>query len=98
VYTLHAELEGMRLAETFERLLAGWQEQGYQLVSCRELFASLNTADLPRHHLANGEIAGRSGILALQGAPADCPDHQGMSAEHAVQGLSINLAATGRRQ
>ncbi len=98
VYTLHAELEGMRLADTFERLLAGWQDQGYQLASCRELFASLNVADLPRHHVANGEIAGRSGILALQGASAGCPDHQGMTADHVLKNLSIDLAATGRRQ
>jgi peptidoglycan/xylan/chitin deacetylase (PgdA/CDA1 family) len=69
VYTLHAELEGMRLAETFERLLSGWLEQGYRLVSCRELFSSLDVAGLPRHHVSNGEIAGRSGLLALQGAP-----------------------------
>lgn len=71
VYTLHAELEGMRLAETFERLLAGWQEQGYRLVSCRELFATLDTSSLPRHHVTYGQIAGRSGNLALQGPSAD---------------------------
>ncbi|MFZ4535315.1 polysaccharide deacetylase family protein [Propionivibrio sp.] len=66
VYTLHAELEGMRLAATFERLLQGWQEQGYRLASCHELFSSLDTADLPRQRVINGEIAGRSGNLALQ--------------------------------
>ncbi|XLM22382.1 4-deoxy-4-formamido-L-arabinose-phosphoundecaprenol deformylase, partial [Chromobacterium piscinae] len=41
VYTLHAELEGMRLMDTFDRLLAGWTRQGYQLVSCVDLFHSL---------------------------------------------------------
>lgn len=71
VYTLHAELEGMRLADTFERLLAGWREQGYRLVSCRTLFESLDAASLPRHHVLYGEIAGRSGQLALQGPRAD---------------------------
>ena len=70
VYTLHAELEGMRLAETFERLLSGWQHQGYRLVSCRELFSSLNVSQLPRHHVINDEIPGRSGTLTLQGALA----------------------------
>ncbi len=69
VYTLHAELEGMRLGSTFERLLAGWRQQGFRLTSCRDLFQSLTIADLPRHYVANGEIAGRSGTLALQGAP-----------------------------
>jgi len=68
VYTLHAELEGMRLGAVFERLLAGWQAQGYRLVTCRELFASLDLGSLPRHEVSNGEIAGRSGVLALQGA------------------------------
>lgn len=68
VYTLHAELEGMRLAPAFERLLEGWRAQGYRLVSCRELFASLDIASLPRHRVAYGDIAGRSGQLALQGA------------------------------
>ena len=70
VYTLHAELEGMRLAPVFERLITGWRAQGYRLVSCRALYASLDAAKLPRHRLAWGEIAGRSGQLALQGDPA----------------------------
>lgn len=68
VYTLHAELEGMRLGATFEKLLAGWQAQGYRLVSCRELFASLDVNALPRHEVAIREVAGRSGVLAVQGA------------------------------
>ncbi|MEI7613471.1 MAG: polysaccharide deacetylase family protein [Betaproteobacteria bacterium] len=68
VYTLHAELEGMRLAGTFERLLSGWQQQGYRLISCRELFSTLQTAHLPRHQVNRGEITGRSGLLELQGA------------------------------
>ena len=67
VYTLHAELEGMRLGATFERLLAGWQAQGYRLVSCRELYDTLDAASLPHHRVRYGEIPGRSGQLALQG-------------------------------
>ena len=67
VYTLHAELEGMRLAETFERLLSGWRQQDYRLTTCRDLFDSLDTANLPRHLVGMGEVAGRSGVLALQG-------------------------------
>lgn len=65
-YTLHAELEGMRLAEIFERLLSGWQQQGYCLVSCREAYAAMDASCLPRHRIVNGEIEGRSGYLALQ--------------------------------
>jgi len=71
VYTLHAELEGMKLLPTFEHLLAGWRQQGYRLASTRELFASLDAAALPRHRVVMGEIPGRSGTLALQGAA--CP-------------------------
>ncbi len=32
VFTLHAELEGMKLRPSFERLLQGWRAQGYELV------------------------------------------------------------------
>lgn len=67
VYTLHAELEGMKLLPVFERLLAGWRAQGYQLVSTRELFNRLDVQALPRYQVTMGEIPGRSGTLALQG-------------------------------
>ena len=67
VYTLHAELEGLRLSDAFERLLEGWKHQGYLLGTCRELFESLDPAALPRHRVVMGEIPGRSGTLALQG-------------------------------
>ena len=68
VYTLHAELEGMKLLPVFERLLAGWRAQGYDLVSTRELFSRLDKSALPRHRVEMGEIPGRSGTLAMQGA------------------------------
>jgi len=71
VYTLHAELEGMRVADTFERLLSGWTAQGYRLVSCRTVFDVLDAATLPRHRVIYGEFAGRSGQLALQGPRAE---------------------------
>jgi peptidoglycan/xylan/chitin deacetylase (PgdA/CDA1 family) len=67
VYTLHAELEGMRLMETFERLLIGWKQQGYRLVSTRKLFESLDASKLPHHAIVDGELEGRSGTLSLQG-------------------------------
>ncbi|SMC25892.1 Peptidoglycan/xylan/chitin deacetylase, PgdA/CDA1 family [Andreprevotia lacus DSM 23236] len=68
VYTLHAELEGMKLLPVFERLLAGWTEQGYKLVSTGELLDTLDLQNLPYHHVEMGEVPGRSGTLALQGA------------------------------
>ncbi|MDM0103310.1 polysaccharide deacetylase family protein [Variovorax sp. J22R24] len=68
VYTLHAELEGMKLMPVFERLLKGWLEQGHDLVSIGDLAAATAPVDLPRHLLVQGEVAGRSGLLAVQGA------------------------------
>lgn len=64
VYTLHAELEGMKLLSTFERLLAGWQAQGYQLVSCVDLFNTLDVANLPKRRPVMATLPGRSGVLA----------------------------------
>lgn len=67
VYTLHAELEGMKLLPTFERLLAGWKAQGHTLCSTRDLLDSLDLSRLPRCEFNRGEIPGRSGTLMLQG-------------------------------
>ena len=38
VYTLHAELEGMKLAPVFERLLEAGAGQGYDLMSLGDYF------------------------------------------------------------
>ena len=67
VYTLHAELEGMKLLPVFERLLAGWRDQGYALTSTKAVFDDLDAAQLPRHEVIRGEYPGRSGTLMLQG-------------------------------
>ena len=70
VFTLHAELEGMKLLPVFRRLIEGWHAQGYQLVSMRTLFAQLDVAGLPSGRVQSGSVPGRSGSLAVQG-PAD---------------------------
>lgn len=67
VFTLHAELEGLRLGEVLERLLTHWREQGYEMVSIGRLAETLNPAALPRHEMVRGEVPGRSGTLMLQG-------------------------------
>ena len=67
VFTLHAELEGMKFGDTLERLLTGWREQGYDIVSLGNLRDSLDMNSLPRHEMVRDEIAGRSGNLMLQG-------------------------------
>lgn len=67
VYTLHAELEGMKLAPVFEKLLAGWKAQGFALGTLRDQAAAVRMDALPLHEVVEGSIAGRSGTLAVQG-------------------------------
>jgi undecaprenyl phosphate-alpha-L-ara4FN deformylase len=67
VYTLHAELEGGKLAGAFEAMLAGWKSQGYELVPLRSLAEALDLKSLPRNEIALGPIPGRSGTLTVQG-------------------------------
>ena len=69
VYTLHAELEGMKLAPVFDKLLDGWKAQGYQLVAMRDLVSTHDPANLPLHAVADGTVPGRSGTLACQSTP-----------------------------
>src|SRR6185436_443055 len=68
VFTAHAELEGGKCHAIFDRLLAGWRDQGYELVSLQALYESLDVAALPRREVVLGEIPGRSGTLAVQAA------------------------------
>ncbi|HEY5994868.1 MAG TPA: polysaccharide deacetylase family protein [Gallionellaceae bacterium] len=65
VFTLHAELEGGKFLPLFELLLDGWKAQGYELVSMRQYFQSIKSTP-PVKEVIMGEIAGRSGTLALQ--------------------------------
>jgi len=67
VFTLHAELEGMKLLPAFERLLEGWKAQGYDLVALRDLAGAETIHPLPLHSVVEGPVPGRSGTLALQG-------------------------------
>ena len=67
VYTLHAELEGMKLLPVFERLLQGWIEMGYKPVSLGDYFGELPNKNLPRHDVTAGEVPGRTGTLSIQG-------------------------------
>jgi len=43
VFTLHAELEGMKLAPVFEKLMAGGAPQGYRTDFAARLLESLAT-------------------------------------------------------
>jgi undecaprenyl phosphate-alpha-L-ara4FN deformylase len=65
VYTLHAELEGQKLAPIFEQLLSGWKAQGYQLASMADYYEKIKHAPLPEHPVQWGELPGRSGELIV---------------------------------
>lgn len=63
VFTLHAELEGQKLAPIFEQLLIGWQAQGYQLTSMAEYAKAIANMPLPVRPVRWAELPGRSGEL-----------------------------------
>jgi peptidoglycan/xylan/chitin deacetylase (PgdA/CDA1 family) len=67
IYTLHAELEGMRLAPAFEQLILGWKAQGWTLCPLRSLFEAVEPMALPRCTVHAGTVPGRSGTLLVQG-------------------------------
>ncbi len=69
VFTLHAELEGMKLLPEFEKLITGWKEQGFRLVSTRTLFEEQARNSLPYFQARAGEVPGRSGHLFLSTDP-----------------------------
>jgi peptidoglycan/xylan/chitin deacetylase (PgdA/CDA1 family) len=70
VFTAHAELEGGNLFPVFDRLLRGWRDQGYEIVSLGTLFSSLELERLPRCEVVYREVPGRSGTLAAQAEAA----------------------------
>ncbi|KKJ02963.1 polysaccharide deacetylase family protein [Burkholderia gladioli] len=66
VFTLHAELEGQKLAPVFEQLLAGWRAQGHTFATMGDYHAALDLDSLPSYPVTWGEIPGRSGELIVQ--------------------------------
>jgi undecaprenyl phosphate-alpha-L-ara4FN deformylase len=68
VFTLRAELEGMKLLPAFEQLLQIWRGEGAALLSLGEFLEAGADDLLPRHRAETGPIAGRIGTVAIQGA------------------------------
>ena len=66
VYTLHAELEGMRLLPVLERLLQLWQSRGDRIGTLQDTYSTLEIADLPTKLVVMRKIPGRSGVLAME--------------------------------
>jgi undecaprenyl phosphate-alpha-L-ara4FN deformylase len=70
VFTLHAELEGLRLLGAFESLLMQWQAAGANLVTMSKIHELARDRSWPDQIVGMGEVAGRSGLLAVQPASA----------------------------
>jgi undecaprenyl phosphate-alpha-L-ara4FN deformylase len=64
VFTLHAELEGMRLLHAFESLLVKWRESGASIMRMAKIHELAMRRPLPARAVVLGEVAGRSGLLA----------------------------------
>lgn len=67
VFTVRAELEGMKYLTCFERLLTGWKDHGFRLVALRDIRASIDPGALPRNTVEFDEIPGRAGLRMMQG-------------------------------
>jgi undecaprenyl phosphate-alpha-L-ara4FN deformylase len=66
VFTLHAELEGMLLLGAFESLLVKWRESGASITRMAKIHEAAMRRPLPTRAVVMGEVAGRSGLLAVQ--------------------------------
>jgi undecaprenyl phosphate-alpha-L-ara4FN deformylase len=70
VFTLHAELEGMLLLDAFETLLVKWRKAGAVITRMAHIHELAVRRPLPARAVVLGEIAGRSGLLAVSAAQA----------------------------
>ena len=70
VFTLHAELEGMLLLDAFEALLVKWRNAGAIVTRMAHIRELALQRQLPTRAVIEGEIPGRSGLLAVQAASA----------------------------
>jgi undecaprenyl phosphate-alpha-L-ara4FN deformylase len=70
VFTLHAELEGMLLLDAFESLLVKWRESGALIARMAKIHELAILRPLDARVVVMGEVAGRSGLLAVSAARA----------------------------
>jgi len=72
-FTIHAEIEGMSMLGWFSDFLDRAKAEGVSFVSAADEAARLNAnrQDVAVAHLAQGEVDGRSGILAIEGAAVE---------------------------
>lgn len=71
VLTAHAELEGMAKIAWFREFLAALKEQDVEIMPTAQIAAELkqNSGNIPVCDLADAEVDGRSGTLAVQHCP-----------------------------
>jgi peptidoglycan/xylan/chitin deacetylase (PgdA/CDA1 family) len=74
VFALRAEVEGLALAGVFQQLLAGWRDQGFELVALRTLAETCRLESLPRHEVLLGDVPGRPHPCWIQGPEFPDPD------------------------
>lgn len=67
VFTLRAELEGVKFIQAFERLLAAWKSSDNSLVPLRDIRLALDPCNLPRHTVSMEDTPGRKGARLTQG-------------------------------
>ena len=67
VFTLRAELEGIKFFAAFETLVQRWKEAGVSLIALCDIRAGLAIERLPRHTVEFAEIPGRPGKRMTQG-------------------------------
>jgi len=89
VFTLHAELEGMRLLDAFESLLVKWRGSGASITRMATIHELAMQRPLPARAVVMGEVAGRSGLLAVQAVStitaASAPDSESAAAAASAQ-------------
>jgi undecaprenyl phosphate-alpha-L-ara4FN deformylase len=66
VFTLHAELEGMLLLNSFEALLCKWQAAGVAITRMATIHQLAIQRPLSDQTVIMGGVPGRSGLLAIQ--------------------------------
>ena len=66
VFTLHAELEGLLLLDAFDALLCKWRDAGVRVTRMAAVHAQAMQGAVPVRAVVEGEIPGRSGLLAVQ--------------------------------
>lgn len=67
VFSLSATAVSDKTAQVVDHLLAGWREQGYEVISVQALASRLVMDTLPRHEIVLGTVPGQHREVLLQG-------------------------------